>query len=162
MKKDLNVLTFRQFIVERKVDPNELAQRAARRYGKRTSYSKWEKVKKGGHIPLTSYDSRKVRAAAEREMKISSQIGINRFKDMFKSRTMEISNLKASQPFVRTDDLHRLKEKIKDTHPTNVRVVGYKGRDYIYDGHHSVMAAKLRGDKNIAVKYIDLDQFSKK
>ena len=56
------MLTFLQFITERKTDPERLALRTARRYGKKTSFGKWEKVQKGGHIPMTSFNGRKVRA----------------------------------------------------------------------------------------------------
>lgn len=156
------MLTFSQFITERKVEPEYLAHRTARRYGKKTSFGKWEKVQKGGHIPLTSFNGRKVRAAADREWALRKRIGHDQFNSMFQEKTFDIKKLKASQPFVRTDDVEKLRSKLKDKHPDNVRVLTYKGEHFIYDGHHSVMAAKLRGDKTIRAKHIDLDQFSKK
>lgn len=156
------MLTFSQFITERKVEPEHLTHRTARRYGKKTSFGKWEKVKKGGHIPLSSFDGRKVRAAADREWSIRKKLGHGAFNSLYKTKTFEIARLRASQPFVRTDDVEKLRAKLKDKHPTNVKVLTYKGENFIYDGHHSVMAAKMRGDKTIDASYIDLDQFSKK
>ena len=156
------MLTFLQFITERKTDPERLALRSARRYGKKTSFGKWEKVQKGGHIPMTSFNGRKVRAVVDREWALRQRIGHDHFDNMFQDRTFEVKNLKASQPFVRTNDVEKLRNKLNDKHPDNIRVLTYKGEHFIYDGHHSVMAAKLRGDKTIRAKHIDLDQFSKK
>lgn len=157
------MLSFKEYIVERRADPEQLARRLSKRYGKRTSFGKWEKVVKGGHIPLTSFDGRKVRALADREVSVIKRLGgLAEYDSMKQPKRMKISDLKATQPFVRTNDFDKLRSKIHDKHPTHVSIVTYKGVHYINDGHHSVMAAKLRGDKYIDVSHIDLDQFSKK
>lgn len=155
------MFSFKEYIVERRANPEQLAHRLSKRYGKRTSFGKWEKVVKGGHIPLTSFDGRKVRALADREWSVRKRLGTTEYNSMKQPKRMKISDLKATQPFVRTNDLDKLRSKIHDKHPTHVSIVTYKGVHYINDGHHSVMAAKLRGDKYIDVKHIDLDQFSK-
>lgn len=144
------------------VDALQLAIRVARRYGKRTSFGKWEKVIKGGHIPLSMFDSRKVESVANREMKISSKFSHDTYKGMFKTTCLEIRDLLPTQPFVRTNDIEILTLKINNHNPTNIRVVTHKGLHYIDDGHHAVMAAKMRGDKIVQVSYLNLDDFPKR
>ena len=143
------------------VDALQLAIRVARRYGKRTSFGKWEKVVKGGHIPLTMFDSRKVESVANREMKISSKFSHADYKSMFNIVYLQVKDLLPTQPFVRANDIEILTRKINDINPTNIRVVTHKGLYYIDDGHHAVMAAKMRGDKIVQVSYLNLDDFPK-
>lgn len=141
------------------VDALQLAIRVARRYGKRTSFGKWEKVIKGGHIPLTLFNSRKVESVANRAMKVESKVSYDTYMSMFKEVQFQVSELIPTQPFVRTNDIEILTKKINDRNPVHIRVVTHKGLHYIDDGHHAVIAAKMRGDKEIKVSHLDLDSF---
>lgn len=156
------MLTYTQFIAERTSDPVKLAQRASRLYGKRKSFGKWEKVEKGGHIPLTSFNSRKSEAVFDKEWGVNKKLGDEEFWNAHTAKTMKISDLHATQPFVRTNDVEKLAGKIAERNPSHVRVVTYRGIHYIDDGHHAVMAAKLRGETHIAVNYLDLDKYPTK
>ena len=52
------MLSFKQFNEERKVDPEKLAVRIAKKYGKKERYGKWLTAEKGKHVPLKSYRSK--------------------------------------------------------------------------------------------------------
>jgi hypothetical protein len=144
------------------VDPVQLAIRVARRYGKRSRFGKWEKVVKGMHIPLTAFDSRKVESVAVREMRVEAKLTRSVYRGMFTKANMRVEELLPTQPFVRTENVETLRMKIGETKPTHIRVVTHKGKHYIDDGHHAVMAAKLRGDETVEVSYLNLDQFPKR
>lgn len=165
------MLTFIEFIEERKVDPVELAKRVSTRFGKKKSFGKWEKVEKGGHIPLSNFDARKSNSAGTKLWKVQKKLGFDapkkedreeaqrRFKALHTRKTMDIKDLHASQPFVRTNDVDRLKHKVSEKDPQHIHVVTHKGIHYVADGHHAVMAAKLRGDRQVTVNHIDLDKY---
>lgn len=164
------MFTFLEFLEERNADPVELAKRVARRYGKKKSFGKWEKVEKHNHIPLSNFDARKSNSAGDKLWKVQKKAGIDspdkqtrldakeKIEKLHTTKTMPIKDLHASQPFVRTEDPEKLKNKIHEKDPDHIRVVTHKGVHYVADGHHAVMAAKLRGEKEIKVKHIDLDQ----
>lgn len=163
------LLSFTQFMEERKVDPEALANRTARRYGKKTSFGKWEKTERGGHIPLSTFDARKSNAAGTRMYNVQKKLGYGakdkethnaakqKFDSLHTKTTMKISDLKATQPFVRTNDPEKLKAKIANKEPDHIHVVTHKGEHYIADGHHAVMAAHLRGEKEVHVSHVNLD-----
>jgi len=165
------VLNFKDFIYERKVDPVDLGTRTSSLFGKKTSFGKWEKVKKGGHIPLTSFNARKSNAAGDKLWKVQKhfdfdsrvkevrELGRIKYDTVRETKKLNIKDLVATQPFVRTDDVEKLKLKVAETKPDHIHVVRHKGVDYIEDGHHAVMAAKLRGEKQVSARFIDLDQF---
>lgn len=165
------MLSFKEYLEERKVDPVELGKRASKIYGKRKSFGKWEKVEKGGHLPLSNYDARKSNSAASKLMKVQTKLGMeSRDKDErekgkklydahHQRKTMKIKDLHATQKYVETSDTERLKSKIADKNPGHIHVVTHKGVHYVADGHHAVMAAKLRGEKSVEVNHIDLDKF---
>ena len=163
------MLSFIEFLEERKVDPSELANRVARRYGsKRTNYGPWMNakqgdVKKGGHIPLSTYDRKKVRSMEDSYYKkVSShpkgEIGYARERDSKPLVKMPIKGLNATQPFNRTDDAEKVKAKIADTSPQHIHVITHNGEHYVADGHHAVMAAHLRGDTHVNVRHTNLDE----
>jgi hypothetical protein len=164
------MLSFIEFLEERSADPVELGQRVARRFGKKKSFGKWEKVEKGGHIPLTNFDARKSNSAGDKLWKVQKKLGMDsrdkeeraagkqKYDDLHTRKKMEIKDLHATQPFVRTTDVERLKNKVSETDPQHIHVVTHKGEHYVADGHHAVMAAKLRGDKHVTVNHIDLDK----
>lgn len=147
-------------INERSVDPVALAQRASKIYGKKKSYGKWFKAERGGNIPLTSYDGRTANSVERKSEKVYDKLGgLDAYHNAHQSKTFEINKLKSTQPFVRTNDIEKLRNKISDTQPSHITVATHKGEHYIMDGHHAVMAAKLRGEKNITARHIDLDKY---
>jgi hypothetical protein len=150
--------TFIQFLEERSVDPVKLAQRVAQRYGKKTSYGKWLKTEKGKHIPLSTFNSKEANSVENKGEKVWNKLGGEKeYKNAQTKKTMNIGDLRATQPFARTDDVEKLKNKISNTEPDHIVVATHKGKHYILDGHHAVMAAKLRGEKTVSVKHINYD-----
>jgi hypothetical protein len=161
-----------EIIFERIVDPVKLAQRVANRYGRRTRYGNWEAPVRGQHIPLRSFNSREAdavyRAYTRVRYRLRSRVdsGLSLadqdressrlFGDLFRPDRMDIRGLRATQPFVRVDDPGLLAAKLGEMSPT-IRVATYRGRDYIVDGHHAVVAASMRGERQIMVLHIDLD-----
>lgn len=159
---------FSQYILERKTDPLKLAQRVSRRYGTATSFGPWEKVPKGGHIPLTSFDETLSGDAAEALFDFQEKLGMEdpdknareaaekKYNNMHKKKTLEIDKLIATQPYVMTSDIEKLKKKIDMKNPSHIHVVKYKGKYFVSDGHHAVVAAKLRGDTKIIANVIEI------
>lgn len=160
--------TYKEFLAERKTDPVELASRVARRFGKRSHYGPWMKAIKHENIPLTSYDRRESESAARRLDRYHAKIGMHhkdtrdaakaRMKADQKSNEFKISELRATQPFNRVEDKDVLANKIANKNPTHIHVVTHKGKHYVADGHHAVMAAHLRGEKIVKVKHLNLDE----
>lgn len=163
------MLNFRDFIYERKADPIKLAKRVSRRYGTRTSFSQWEKVPKGGHIPLNNFDEDLSGDAAEALEDLQMNLGMEdrdasirkkaekKYNALHKKIDVPIKSLYATQPYVMSNDMEKLKAKIDQKNPDHIHVVKYKNKNFISDGHHAVVAAMLRGDKTIKVNMIDLD-----
>jgi len=164
------MISFKTFLTERKVDPVDLASRASTRFGKKTSFGKWEKVDKGGHIPLSSFNARKSNAAGDRLWKVQKKLGFDSrdkaerdagrsvYDSSHETKKMLIKDLVATQPFVRTNDVEKLRVKVAETDPKHIHIVRHNSVDYIADGHHAVMAAKLRGDTHVPVRFINLDK----
>jgi len=163
----MNIMSFKQFIEERMVDPVALANRAAKRFGKKKSYGPWMKTEKGQHIPL-KYNGRKAYAAGNRLYNVQKKLGMydiktqeegqRKFAALHKRETMNIKDLHATQPFVRTGDQEKLKSKVAETNPQHIHVITHKGEHFIADGHHAVMAARLRGEKTVSVLHTNLDE----
>lgn len=161
-------------IIERQVDPSKLAQRTARRYGTEPDYGYSQSgVEPGEYIPLKSYDDDLVDAMEsafnqvyneydwykqppKKRKKIMQQID-----SIAKTnQTVYIRDLYAYQPFVRIDNTDLLKKKIQST--KQITVVKFQNRLFVRDGHHAVLAARLRGEKQIPASILDLDQLIKK
>jgi hypothetical protein len=150
----------RDIVEERKVDPVELAQKVAKRYGKKTRYGKWFKAERGEHIPLKSFNARQANSVETKGNNIWHKMGgEEKFAEAHKSKIMQIKDLKATQPFVRINDTEKLKNKISVTNPNHITVATHKGEHYIMDGHHAVMAAMLRGEKHVAVQHLNYDNY---
>jgi len=148
-------------ITERQVDPSKLAQRTARRYGTEPDYGySTSGVEPGKYIPLKSYDGDLVAAVdsafnqvfkkwdfykqpPEKRKKIRQQID----REASTYQTVPIRDLYAYQPFVRIEDPDLLKKKIQST--KQIVVVKFQNRLVVRDGHHAVLAARLRGEKQI-------------
>lgn len=147
------MLSFTEFLEERKVDPEALGARAARIHGKKTRYgSDFDEPVKGKHIPLKSYNRRK----AESMWNKYEQGGHTSVRN-----TLPISSLTAAQPYVRTDNPNTLKAKVKNTNPQHISIATHRGVNYIVDGHHAVLAARLRGEKHVEVNHYNLDNSAK-
>jgi SPP1 gp7 family putative phage head morphogenesis protein len=68
--------------------------------------------------------------------------------------------LKATQEVVDRDRVKWLLEH-PDHKPEDgeIRIVKYKGKNYIHDGHHRAIAAYLKGDTTVNARVIEVDQF---
>lgn len=164
------MLSFKFFsqINERRTNPVGLAQRAARRYGTTTSFGPWEKVPKSGHLPLTSFDETLSGDAAEALYDFQEKLGMDdrdksirlaaerKFEKLHKIVTVDIDKLYATQPYVLTQDVDKLRSKIAQMRPDHIHIIKYKGKMFISDGHHAVMAARLRGDRTVSAKMIEI------
>lgn len=168
------MLSFLQYLEERKVDPEKLATRVARRFGKKEKYGKWLRTEPGGHIPLKNYRAKEADNVFNKSDRVRKKVGgkhtfdssnseehtkaLKRYNDLHKPATMNIRDLHPTQPFVSTHDPERLKKKIREKKPGGIIVAQHKGRHYILDGHHRVMAAAMRGEKTVDVHHINLDE----
>ena len=164
-----------EIIDERNVDPIDLARRTGKRYGtqqKDYGYTTSNTVQ-GKYIPLKSYDDNTVDKMEQEFYDVYNEFGwkdatsAERIKIRKKveqeastDQTVPIKKLKATQPFVRIEDLKILKNKVN----TNKKILVIKFVDdfYIRDGHHAVLAARLRGEKTIPAQVIDLDYLQNK
>jgi hypothetical protein len=79
------------------------------------------------------------------------------YESKFSDKTMKITDLHATQPFIRTSDREQLKNKINKKTSSDIMVIKHNGKQYVMDGHHTVMAAKFRGEKEVTVRHFDLD-----
>lgn len=160
--------SFKTFLSERKVDPVELASRAAKIHGKRSYFGPWMQAVKHQNIPLSSYNRKESESASRRLDTYHKKIGMfNRETQQSarekmardqKVREFPISELRATQPFNRVEDKEKLANKIADKTPTHIHVITHKGKHYVSDGHHAVMAAQLRGEKSVRAKHLNLDE----
>jgi hypothetical protein len=168
------MLSFLKYLEERKVDPAQLASRVARRFGKKEKYGKWLRAEPGGHIPLNSYRTKEADSVFNKSDRVREKIGgehywnskhpdhpaaIKRYEAAHTTRTVKISDLHPTQPFVKTEDPERLSKKISEKNPSHIVVATHNARHYILDGHHAVMAAAMRGEKEVKVKHINLDEY---
>lgn len=169
------MLNFIEFLEERKIDPFNLAKRVSRRFGTKERYGKWLRPEVGGHIPLTNYKAREANSVFSRSDRLRQKIGgkhyynssnraeqekaLKRFEDAHKPATFNIRDLHPTQPYVETHDDLQLSDKLKNKTSSKVIVATHKGKHYILDGHHTVMAAALRGDKTVNVHHINMDDY---
>lgn len=157
-------------LYERKVDPHALQQRVARRYGKRSKeIGFWDPVIKGKYIPLKGYNASSTNSFIQHLYKFTNALGIStnnppevqnaakqKLDALYKTASLPINELVPTQPFNRYENDALSQEKLKNTSPKIV-VVKFRNRNFISDGHHAVMAAKMRGEKAINAKFLDLD-----
>lgn len=131
------MFSFKEFLEERKVDPEKLAVRAARRYGS------------NGRVPLKTHEFDKHEDEIEHAFdKKNPTPTKKRFK---------IKDLVSTNKEMRSDDPSKLKRKIAEKKPGHISVITHKGKHYINDGHHAVAAARLRGETEVDVHHYDLD-----
>jgi hypothetical protein len=134
------MLSFAHFVEARKVDPEALSARVQRRFGDSTT------------IPLSGY---KRKVAKEVDAKVEKAYKSNKVKTS--KKRFRIKDLAPTQTSVSVDNKRKLRDKIAETKPSHILTATHKGKHYILDGHHSVMAAKLRGDTHVDSTHIDLD-----
>ena len=163
------MISFKNFLVERNVDPEQLAVKTAKIYGKKTNYGKWLKADKQENIPLSNYNKGEVTKAENKLYKYHEKLGMfsdntsdrveanKTYEGKFSDKTMKITDLYAAQPFIRTSDREQLKNKIDKKTSSDIMVIKHNGKHYVMDGHHTVMAAKFRGEKEVNVRHLDLD-----
>jgi hypothetical protein len=162
-------------IRERAVDPVDLAIRTGRRYGdQKTDYGySTSGTVKGKYIPLKNYDDD---AIDEMELKLNTiykslgfydlttdqrkMLRTNLDTESSSQHEVDINKLHATQPFVRIEDLETLKNKIGRA--KTILVIKFAGKLFIRDGHHAVLAARLRGETTIQAEVMDLDYLQDK
>ena len=163
-----------EVIEDRSVDPVDLATRTGKRYGKEKDYGYSQSdTNPGEYIPLKNYNDDWVDAMEEVFNEIyktldfynlsrDKQIQIRQKLDNeAKSvKSVPINKLYATQPFVRIKDKETLKNKVATT--KQITVIDFADRLFIRDGHHAVLAARLRGEKTIQAKVINLDYLEEK
>ena len=74
-------------------------------------------------------------------------------------KSFKIDSLVPTQPVVRTSVERLFQDKLNEKSPQHIIVVTHDGQDFIMDGHHSVMAARIRGDDEIIAKHFNLDEY---
>jgi hypothetical protein len=157
--------SFKSFLEERKQDPVKLGVRAGRRFGKSSQYG-FRRVEKGKHIPLQNYNEKAVDDADERLYDLGmyddngakANAAEKKYWSLHRNDTLPIDKLLPTQPYVEVGDVERLAGKVSNTSPDHIHVVTHKGKHYVTDGHHAILAAKLRGEKTVKVKHLDMDK----
>ena len=141
-----------------------MAQRVARRFGKKSDDTALKgqpnsavdgselRPTVGNYIPLHKYNADRADAAYSaydnRKIRVKKVVG----------KTFKIKDLHPAQPFVRTTNPAKLKSKVSGSSRGNISIVTHNGRHFIMDGHHEVMGAAMRGEKEItANSYHNLD-----
>lgn len=145
------MFSFKEFIAERRIDPVELASRAARIYGSKPYRSGHMKVAAGDHIPFSKVaHPSQVSSAVAKYDKVGDKVKETK-------RSFAISDLHATQHHASVADKDRLKAKVSNKNPDHIHVITHKGKHFVSDGHNAIMAAKLRGDKHVVATHTDLD-----
>lgn len=161
-------------LFERIKDPVSIASRAGNIYGKQTDYGYDDSnTIPGKYIPLKNFNDELVRAMEDTFYKIYSkfdweklpsadkkQLRIKLDNEASSLKNVPINKLYATQPFVRIDDVETLKNKIASS--KEISVVMYGERMFIRDGHHAVLAARLRGETTVPAEVIDLNFLEEK
>jgi len=156
-------------LFERNVDPIKLAQRAGQQFGKTKDYGYDDSnTLPGKYIPLKSFDDDLVDEMEEARHTLYKAMGYqysannlrsirNKLESNFgTTKTVNIKQLVATQPFVRIEDVDTLKQKVSTS--KEIAVTKYRNKLFIADGHHATLAARLRGDQTVVAKVVDLDK----
>jgi hypothetical protein len=156
-------------LYEARTDPQMLATRAARRWGTKRDYgNSFDKVKLAGHLPLP-YDHEKSEQAVEVWMDYWRDVREKNgnpkgpelrklMNSLYKPKTFAIADLQATQPYVRTDDPKKLQASITNANPDHIRILTLGSDHYLIDGHHAVLAARLRGEKSVTGYHLNLNK----
>lgn len=152
--------SFKQHLTELQ-DPISFIKKASERFGTKSEYAPyWDPAPIGQHVPLPGFDNDQAQEAVDRLFEVRWKVGgIPAAQKLEKLKTFNINELKPTQPYNYTGDEDILRVKMAQTNPPNVFIVTHEGEDYVIDGHHSVMGARLRGDDTITARHMDLDQY---
>ncbi|MCT3788470.1 hypothetical protein HZQ67_13935 [Elizabethkingia anophelis] len=71
-----------------------------------------------------------------------------------KTKLVEISTMYANQEEIDDEALSR---KLCGKNLSTIYVLEYRGKNIILDGHHTVIAKKLKGSKKVKVKYLSIN-----
>jgi hypothetical protein len=150
---------FKQYLMELQ-DPIEFIKRASERYGTKEIHGEfWEPAPLGKHIPLANFDDEKSQEVMDRLFSVRWDIGgVEGQKRLEKLKTFDINKLIPTQPYNYTGDEQILRAKMENQDPAHISIVTHEGNDYIIDGHHSIMGARLRGDKTIVARHFNMDE----
>lgn len=142
------MLSFKNFLFERAA-PEDIAHRFMRKHSSTPHHDEWSPAKKHEYIKLKHAPEHEVDKVVDKMERVphKGKPGVK----------FKIKDLHATQPIVHhTPD--KFKSKVSETNPKHVSVITHNGKHYINDGHHSVMAARLRGDKEITATHHNLDE----
>jgi hypothetical protein len=161
-------------LFERIKDPVDIAARAGKMYGKEKDYGYDDsETIPGKYIPLKNFNDEWVREMEYTFYEIYSkfdweklssankiQLRIKLENEASSTKNVPINKLYATQPFVRIEDVETLKNKIASA--KEITVVIFGERMFIRDGHHAVLAARLRGETTVPAQVIDLNFLKEK
>ncbi len=161
-------------LFERIKDPVSVANRAGQIYGKEKDYGYDDsETIPGKYIPLKNFNDEWVGEMENTYYEIYSkfdweklssankiQLRIKLENEASSTKNVPINKLYATQPFVRIEDVETLKNKIASA--KEITVVIFGERMFIRDGHHAVLAARLRGETTVPAQVIDLNFLEEK
>lgn len=143
------------------VDPVDFIKRASRRFGTTLDYGNfYAPAPPGEHVPLAGFDHETATKVHDKLFSVRWLLGgIPGARRHETQKTFKINELNPTQPYNYTGDEDILRVKMAQTNPSNVFIVTHDGEDYVIDGHHAVMGARLRGDKTITSRHLNLDDY---
>lgn len=141
------MLTFKDFLAERAA-PEDIAQRFVQKHSTKAHRDKWSPAKKHEYIKL-KYDHHTVARISKKLERVPHK-GVDNVK-------FKIKDLHATQPIVYHHG-EKVHQKLAEKNPKHISVITHDGKHYINDGHHAVMAARLRGDTHITATHHNLDE----
>lgn len=74
--------------------------------------------------------------------------------DFLINKVVKINSLYANQPLIELEALNR---KLKGKNLSICYVVEYNNKQILIDGHHTVIAKKIKGNTKVKVKYLKLN-----
>ena len=160
-------LQLRILELQEAISPLELGKRVARIYGTKEDHGPgWEPAIVGKHIPLSNFDEDQSNGVLDRLSEVQDRLGdgnyengLKKYKSLQQMKSFKIDSLVPTQPVVRTSVETLFQKKLNEKSPQHIIVVTHDGQDFIMDGHHSVMAARIRGDDEIIAKHFNLDEY---
>jgi len=161
-------------LFERIKDPVDIAARAGKMYGKEKDYGYDDsETIPGKYIPLKNFNDEWIETMEDvfydiyskfDYIKLSAderrQVRVKLDNEASTTKNVPINKLYATQPFVRIEDVETLKNKIASA--KEITVVIFGERMFIRDGHHAVLAARLRGETTVPAQVIDLNFLKEK
>ena len=77
--------------------------------------------------------------------------------DKISPQNMAINKLKTAQGHIHIGP-ESVERKLNEPEGRPIKVINYRGKKYIVDGHHTYYAAKAAGEEEIPVQVLDLDK----